>query len=154
MQPCQKSRGRLHFYVQDQVGYLELDNPEARNAMSINMMSALSSMVQQIRAAEVSILVIRGVGGFFCAGGDLRDVRRELISVERGKEMCSWMTMQLQRLSSLPLYILVVVEGAAIGGGDGARGAGAAASTAMPQRGLAQPQRSAPATQPATWQGL
>lgn len=117
MKACKESRGILLFSIKEDVGYLELDNPKARNAMSINMMASLPSIIAQIEAAKLSILVVRGKGGFFCAGGDLRDVRERLGAPEQGREMCSYMTKYLNALSLLPIYIIVVIEGAAIGGG-------------------------------------
>ena len=82
------------------------------------MMAYLPEIIVQIQESEISILVVRGKEiPFFCAGGDLRDVRRELLKPERGGEMCNWMTQQLQILCALPIYIIVVIQGAAIGGG-------------------------------------
>ena len=118
MKECKESRGRISFSIKEGVGYLELDNPKARNAMSINMMASLPIIISEIAASEIVILVIRGTSiPFFCAGGDLKDVRERLATPEKGREMCSWMTTHLQDLSDLPIYIIVVIEGAAIGGG-------------------------------------
>ena len=118
MKDCKQSRGRLSFSIKEGIGYLELDNPRAKNAMSINMMASLPKIISEIKASQCSVLVIRGTKiPFFCSGGDLKDVRERLMTPEKGREMCSWMTTHLQEIQSLPVYIIVVIEGAAIGGG-------------------------------------
>ena len=71
MKECIESRGSILFSIKDGIGYLELDNPKARNAMSINMMASLPNIIDQIQDSQISILVLRGKANFFCAGGDL-----------------------------------------------------------------------------------
>ena len=62
------------------------------------------------------MIVIRGRNNHFCAGGDLNDVKIFTEDPDMGSAMCSWMTT-LTRIRRLPSYIIVVLEGAAIGGG-------------------------------------
>ncbi|MFB4309429.1 enoyl-CoA hydratase/isomerase family protein [Actinomadura sp. GTD37] len=51
---------------------LTLNRPEARNAFSREMLEALAAMLDLAdRAEDVRVLVLRGAGGVFCAGGDL-----------------------------------------------------------------------------------
>ncbi len=55
--------------------HLTLNRPEVRNAMSLGMVLELR---QALAAAEADgrtrVIVLRGAGGHFCAGGDLRDM--------------------------------------------------------------------------------
>ena len=61
--------------VDGAVLHLTLNRPEARNAMSLRMVTELRLA---LAAAEVSgtirVVALRGAGGHFCAGGDLKDM--------------------------------------------------------------------------------
>jgi len=113
-----ESRGEIVYFTEDNIGYLELCNSRARNAMSLNMMIDLSDVLSQIEEQPPSILVVRGNDKqYFCSGGDLRDVRQFISTPEAGAEMCQYMREKLSLLASLPTFIVVVIDGAAIGGG-------------------------------------
>ncbi|MBV8397848.1 MAG: enoyl-CoA hydratase/isomerase family protein, partial [Acetobacteraceae bacterium] len=61
---------------QDQVAWLTLNRPEARNALSVGLMTALEEALDAIgRDASVRVVVIGGAGPAFCAGHDLREIR-------------------------------------------------------------------------------
>ena len=56
-----------------------LNRPEARNAMSLQMVAELRQVLQAAEASAgtqqaVRVLVLRGEGGHFCAGADLKDM--------------------------------------------------------------------------------
>jgi len=64
---CER-RGRL--------GIITLDRPRSRNALDIHMAQSLRSAALSLtRDADVGAVVIRGTGGAFCSGVDLRYVR-------------------------------------------------------------------------------
>ena len=108
--------GEIQFSNQDGVARLILNNPSARNAMSISMMTEFASIVERLEQNTPRILVMTGTGyKSFCSGGDLRDVRSTLI--EKGREMSQKMNQLTARLKQLPIYIIVGIEGAAVGGG-------------------------------------
>ncbi|HSI51151.1 MAG TPA: enoyl-CoA hydratase-related protein [Ideonella sp.] len=55
--------------------HLTLNRPEARNAMSLALVDALIAALAEAEAAgDVRAIVLRGAGGHFCAGGDLKDM--------------------------------------------------------------------------------
>ena len=57
----------------DGVATLTMNRPEARNALSGEMGSALSEAVRRLGAdPKVRVLVLTGAGGAFCAGGDVK----------------------------------------------------------------------------------
>lgn len=66
----------LRAEVREGVGIVTLDRPERRNAMNLEMVRALESVVRELESApDVRCLVLRGAGGAFCAGGDLKEIR-------------------------------------------------------------------------------
>ena len=55
------------------VGVLTLNRPEARNAMSVEMNSALQELLKQFEGdPEIRCVVLTGAGKGFCAGGDVK----------------------------------------------------------------------------------
>ena len=108
--------GEIQFSNQDGVARLILNNPSARNAMSVAMMTDFANIVDELEQKTPRILVMTGAGyKSFCSGGDLREVRSILI--EKGREMSQQMNQLTDRLKRLPTYVIVGIEGAAVGGG-------------------------------------
>ena len=55
---------------------LTLNNPAARNALSLSMMTALQAAIEAAGAdPAVRVLVLAGAGPAFCAGHDLKELR-------------------------------------------------------------------------------
>ncbi len=73
--PEQHSWQTLHISRYGPVLHITLNRPEVRNAMTLVMVDEL---LQVLAAAEqngsLRVLVLRGAGGHFCAGGDLKDM--------------------------------------------------------------------------------
>jgi len=63
--------------VTDGVGVLTLNRPEAKNAVDLATTQALAAAVDDFEArADVTVLVLTGAGGTFCAGMDLKAFAR------------------------------------------------------------------------------
>lgn len=57
----------------DGVATLTMNRPEARNALSSEMMAALSAAAPRLAAdPKVRLVVVTGTGAAFCAGGDVK----------------------------------------------------------------------------------
>ena len=55
--------------------HLTLNRPEVRNAMSLRMVTELRLALAAGEASgTVRVIVLRGAGGHFCAGGDIKDM--------------------------------------------------------------------------------
>lgn len=69
------SHPTLLVHLDHGVCTLTLNRPEVRNAMSMAMVKALLTALSQAEAnPAVRVLVLRGAGGHFCAGGDIGDM--------------------------------------------------------------------------------
>ncbi len=96
---------------------LSLNRPDARNALSIELLAALHARVGEIAARDdVTILVVTGEGKSFCAGMDLKAV---LKSPELPLRLLSSLAEFTIKLRALPQVVVAKVNGAAIGGGCG-----------------------------------
>ncbi len=106
--------------------HLTLNRPESRNAMSGEMVDELNAVFDAIALdCKVRAVVLRGAGGHFCAGGDLKSMMAggmqplapgaadPIAALNR-----SFGTM-LRKAQQLPAVVIVVCEGAVLGGGFG-----------------------------------
>jgi enoyl-CoA hydratase/carnithine racemase len=60
----------------DGVATLTMNRPQARNALSVALMSALEAAIAGLRAdPSVKVVVLAGEGPAFCAGHDLKELR-------------------------------------------------------------------------------
>jgi methylglutaconyl-CoA hydratase len=62
----------VQYEVKDRVGYITLNRPEKRNALSYEMVSEIKIAFMNAEAdKECKVIVIKGSGEAFCAGADL-----------------------------------------------------------------------------------
>ena len=101
----------------DGIVTLSLQRPEARNALSPELIDALEAAVQAVAAdAAARVLVLRGEGKAFCAGMDLRGVMHD---AERMGHMLHTLARTSLAIRQLAIPAIACVRGAAIGGGCG-----------------------------------
>ena len=101
-----------------------LNRPEAKNALSAEMVNELDAVLDAC-AEDPSLrtIVLRGKGGIFCAGGDIKGFKSGLQGgepdpdeVARGNRSFGDLMIKLNEQSQA---VIILVEGAAIGGGLG-----------------------------------
>ncbi|MHA7599912.1 enoyl-CoA hydratase/isomerase family protein [Alicycliphilus sp. T452] len=104
--------------VQDGVGTITLNRPEARNALSMDMRPALAAAIAQMRDdPQVHAVILTGAGGAFCSGGDISamlDASRTGLSFRAGmRELHQW----FPELVNLEKPVIAAVDGPAFGAG-------------------------------------
>lgn len=99
--------------------HITLNRPQNRNAMSVQMVSELRAVLTDVaRDEQVRALVISGAGGHFCAGADVKDMSRPG-SREGLRDLNRVFGALLQEVEALPQVVIVVLQGAVLGGGFG-----------------------------------
>lgn len=99
------------------IATLSLNRPDARNALSLELLAALHDAVAQLGTrSDCTVAVIAGAGKAFCAGMDLKAVLGDRGLAFRLLESLADLTI---RLRHLPQVTVASVNGAAIGGGCG-----------------------------------
>ena len=101
----------------DGVLRLTLNRPEARNALSIELMTALVEALGRAADEPYSrVVVIAGAGPAFCAGHDLRELRQDLRreTYQRIFALCSELMLAIVRL---PKPVIAEVHGVATAAG-------------------------------------
>ncbi|CAN5481793.1 enoyl-CoA hydratase/isomerase family protein [soil metagenome] len=94
-----------------------LDRPEARNALSGELVEKLTRAIDEAaRDATVRSAILTGAGGSFASGGDLRELRGRSNATDAallsdlGEALC-------RAIAETPFPVIAVLTGAAIGGG-------------------------------------
>lgn len=97
--------------MDDNVATIQLNRPEARNALSIPLVEDLQTVVSEVETADVRAAVLCGAGGTFCAGGDLEQPPDAFVEEVK---LTNEVIVQMRR-SHIPF--VAAIEGAAVGGG-------------------------------------
>ena len=102
---------------QDNVVTLTLNRPGKRNALSLDIIRALHSALDDVeKIDDMRVFLLAGEGRAFCAGMDLRGV---IDDPKAMREMLRLLSQAAQRIRLLPVPTIACVQGAAIGGGCG-----------------------------------
>lgn len=103
--------------VEGRVGHLTLNRPESKNAITVELSHGLAAGVRELET-EVDVIVVRGAGGTFCAGGDV-----EQLAALRAKGRDDLATMfsafrdARAAIAAAEVPVVAVVEGHAVAGG-------------------------------------
>jgi enoyl-CoA hydratase/carnithine racemase len=75
IRPIDTGTDQLLCRIEDGVGVVTLNRPEARNALSDILTPALRRVIPELAAmSEVDCIVLTGAGNAFCAGGDVKSM--------------------------------------------------------------------------------
>lgn len=104
----------------DGVATITLDAPERRNALTVEMAEELVAACEELDAdTSVGAVVLRGAGGFFCAGGDrdtLDAAGRDPASPETYSAIGA-VYRSFARVGELEAPTIAAVRGGAVGAG-------------------------------------
>jgi isohexenylglutaconyl-CoA hydratase len=104
--------------------HVTLNRPELRNAMSLAMVRELTTVLRAAEGdGETRVIVLRGAGGNFCAGADLKDMAGARARLAEDPDAILEVNAQFGLLcnayAATGLAVVAVVEGAVMGGGFG-----------------------------------
>lgn len=105
--------------------HITLNRPNSRNALSLGMATELMMVFDTIKDnVDIRALVLRGAGGHFCAGGDIKDMAGARAALAAGDDDAMFKFNRqfgemISTCNELPQTVVAVIEGAALGGGFG-----------------------------------
>lgn len=104
--------------IEEGIATFMIDRPEMRNAINTEVVDGLESFLNQVEGdTSVSFAVITGAGDrAFCSGGDLAEYQA-LRTAAEAFPMLSRMAGLLHRVATLPVPVIALVNGTAVGGG-------------------------------------
>ena len=114
----------LRLDLMDGVLAITLHRPKKRNAMNSAMVAEIMAVAQAvIDEPSVRVIVFRGTGGHFCAGGDISGMNLDELD-EEGAAKATWefnraFGRMVTLVNQAPQIVIAVLEGAVMGGGLG-----------------------------------
>jgi isohexenylglutaconyl-CoA hydratase len=105
--------------------HVTLARPEVKNAMSGDMIAEIEAVLDAVHdRREVRALVLRGAGGNFCAGGDIKDMAAARgAPASKGVDPIAVYNRRfgnvIDKMDHAPQVVIAVLEGAVLGGGLG-----------------------------------
>jgi 2-(1,2-epoxy-1,2-dihydrophenyl)acetyl-CoA isomerase len=96
---------------------ITLNRPEKKNPMSLELLTDLYDALEDAEEKQAPIVVMRGAGGAFSAGGDVlefRDSREPDVQIDKMADMFHRSIVKIRRMNAV---VIAVVEGLAFGGG-------------------------------------
>jgi enoyl-CoA hydratase/carnithine racemase len=100
------------------IGWLTLNRPEIRNALSLEMINAVRDALDKVeKDPRVSVLVIRAIGPAFSAGHDIREMTRKHESLSELREIFTECNKMMLKIHELPQPVIAQVHGIATAAG-------------------------------------
>lgn len=101
--------------------HITLNCPESRNSMSLSMVQELRAVFAYLgEQPDIRAVVMRGAGGHFCAGGDIKDMAgARARGFDAYRELNRVFGSLLEEAQQISQVLVAVLEGAVLGGGFG-----------------------------------
>ena len=101
----------------DGVFTIILNRPEKKNAMSLELLKHLSEALERAEAGGAAIIIIRGAGKTFCAGGDILEFRESAQIDVQIDGMADYLHRSIRKIREINAIVVALVEGLAFGAG-------------------------------------
>jgi methylglutaconyl-CoA hydratase len=101
--------------------FVSLNRPEVRNAFNEDVIVEFTQVfTEEVQKKEVKIIVLKGEGPVFCAGGDLNWMKNSVnFSYEENLSDTQALSSMFALMNECPKPLIGLIHGAAIGGGVG-----------------------------------
>jgi enoyl-CoA hydratase len=111
--------GKMLQKVEDGVGVITFNNPEKRNAMSLDMWEGLGKALIELRDdAQVRVVILTGAGDkAFVSGADISQFEKTRHNAEASEEYSKKSAAQRALLADYPKPIIACIRGFCLGGG-------------------------------------
>ena len=106
----------IRLQLEDGIGFVTLNRPEKRNALSLNLMAEMIGLLQDVRKnEEFRVLIIRAAGPVFSSGHDLAEMKEGTVVSYRG--VFGACTEMMEAIRNLPQPVIAQVQGMATAAG-------------------------------------
>jgi methylglutaconyl-CoA hydratase len=119
--PSKASMSYIEYSVDNRVGFITLNRPDKRNALSFELIDELKKSFKTAESdPSVKVIVLRARGEVFCAGADLAYLRQlQQYSFEENLADSNHLRELLYSIYTLRKIVIAQVHGHAIAGGCG-----------------------------------
>lgn len=113
--------GKVKFQmVTNRIGYITLDQPARRNALSQQMWRELLVAVEAATAdPDLRVLVVTGEGEHFAAGADITEFSTAYATPETSEDVSNLIADSIEALANFHRPTIAKIRGACVGGGAG-----------------------------------
>jgi enoyl-CoA hydratase/carnithine racemase len=106
------------FEKKGPVGWLTLNRPEQRNALSLELMDEMQKQLNLVaKDRDIHVVVIRGNGPAFCAGHNMNELVGENYDIHHFRKVFSVCSDMMQTIHQLPQPVIAQVHGIATAAG-------------------------------------
>ncbi len=111
----------VQYEAQDHIGYITLNRPEKRNALSFEMVTELKEVFARAEQDDnAKVIVLRARGEAFCAGADLEYLRQlQEFSFEQNFADSTHLKELYLQIYTLKKVVIAQIQGHALAGGCG-----------------------------------
>ena len=111
--------GKILQSVEDGIGIVTFNNPDKRNAMSLDMWEGLGQSLLELRDdAEVRVVILTGAGDkAFVSGADISQFEKTRHNAEASEEYSRRSAAQRALLADYPKPTIACIRGFCLGGG-------------------------------------
>jgi len=105
--------------VNNGIGWITFNNPERRNAMSMDMWQGLAEILQQLEMEDsLKVVVLKGAGDkAFVSGADISEFEAKRNSQEQRDAYEAAFDEAQNRLKNFTLPVIAMIQGFCVGGG-------------------------------------
>ncbi|MDQ6688437.1 MAG: enoyl-CoA hydratase family protein [Actinomycetota bacterium] len=108
------------FSVTDRVATVTLNRPEKKNPLTFDSYADLRDLLHELpHRGDTDVLVLRGQGAGFCAGGDVNEIIGELVNMG-ARDLLGFTRMTgevIKAMRECPIPIVAGIQGIAAGAG-------------------------------------
>jgi len=106
------------FEKEGSIGFLTLNCPEQRNALSLQLMDEMQKQLDLIaKDRKLRVIVIKGNGAAFCAGHNINELQGKNYDINHFRKIFSKCTDMMLTLHKLPQVVIAQVHGVAMAAG-------------------------------------
>ncbi len=116
-----KNYNYLLLEEKNSIAHVTLNRPEVRNALNEVLIAELTDCFRKISEdIRIRVIILRGAGSVFCAGGDLNWMQRSInFSPEENRRDARGLAEMYRAIDECVQPVIVCVHGVALGGGMG-----------------------------------
>jgi methylglutaconyl-CoA hydratase len=111
----------IEYTVKDRIGYITMNRPEKRNALSHDLIAELKNAFRNAEEDEsVKVIILKARGEAFCAGADLEYLQQlQNFSFEQNHADSTHLKELFVQIYELKKVVIAQVQGHALAGGCG-----------------------------------
>lgn len=108
---------QVTWEVRADVGWIWINRPEKRNAMTDGMWQNLTQIIQEAVRSGVRVVIISGRGGSFIAGADILEFESTKATPAAAQASFASVDKACRAVQEVPIPVIAAIDGYAIGAG-------------------------------------